>query len=193
MTRMPPHEVRTERLVLRSARPGDGAALQHTLAVSRSDFYPWLGFAAHDPDEQALERVSREAQEKFRAGEFFVWRVWEPQGPLIGTVDLHSLNPEVPSCEIGFWLSSERLGRGYATEFVRAALELAWRDLEVVRIEARCDERNERAQRLVERLGFSYEGTARNDDRDAAGELCSTRVYALTRGDESREGARGPT
>ena len=64
---------------------------------------------------------------------------------------------------------------------MRAALEIAWRDLEVVRIEARCDERNERSQRLVERLEFAYEGTARNDDRDAAGALCSTRVYALTR------------
>ena len=59
--------------------------------------------------------------------------------------------------------------------------EVAWQNLQALRIEARCDVRNERSWRLVEKLGFELEGVAKNDDRDAAGVLCSTKVYALTR------------
>jgi RimJ/RimL family protein N-acetyltransferase len=70
----------------------------------------------------------------------------------------------------------------FAQEFVTAAIEIAHKILEVERIEARCDVRNERAWRLVERLGFTFEGIAHNDSRDAAGDLCSTKVYALVCG-----------
>ena len=177
----PPHEVRTERLILRSARAGDGPALREAIGVSLNEFFPWLSFSAELSDHETMERVSRLGQEHFQKGEFYVWRVWEPEGLLVGSVDLHSINHTVPSCEIGYWLRSDRTGRGLAQEFVTAAIEIAQEVLKVERIEARCDVRNEPSWRLAERLGFEFEGIARNDSRDAAGELCSTRIYALVR------------
>jgi RimJ/RimL family protein N-acetyltransferase len=177
----PPHEVRTERLILRSARAGDGPGLRLAIGVSLNEFFPWLSFSAQLSDHETLERVSRLGQAKFLEGEFYVWRVWEPGGQLVGTVDLHSINRAVPSCEIGFWLRSDRTGRGLAQEFVTAAIEIAHNTLKVERIEARCDQRNERAWHLVERLGFAFEGLARDEYGDAAGELCSRKVYALVR------------
>jgi len=174
-----PHEVRTERLILRSARAGDGPGLRLAIGVSLKEFFPWLAFSAQLDDNETLERISHLAESKFLEGEFYVWRVWEPGGLLVGSVDLHSINRAVPSCEIGYWLRSDRTGLGLASEFVAAAIEIARKALKVKRIEARCDVRNERSWRLVERLGFVFEGIARNDDRDAAGELCSSKVYAL--------------
>jgi RimJ/RimL family protein N-acetyltransferase len=183
-TKQPPIEVRTERLVLRSARVGDGAALQEAIAVSLDDFFPWLSFSAQPGDLETMERVSEVGQKGFEEGEFYVWRVWEPDGPLVGSVDLHAIDRSVPSCEIGYWLRSDRTGQGLALEFVATVVEIAQTVLEVERLEARCDVRNERAWRLVERLGFTFEGIARNDERDAAGALCSNRVYALVRGED---------
>ena len=175
----PPHEIPTERLILRSARAGDGHALHEAIRVSIDDFFPWLSFSAQLGDHATMERVSRLAQEKFLANEFYVWRAWEPDGLLVGSIDLHSFNRNVPSCQIGYWIRSDRTGQGLAQEFVKAAVEVARSVLGVERIEARCDVRNKRAWRLVERLGFSFEGVARHDERDAAGELCSNKVYAL--------------
>ncbi|MGE0623252.1 MAG: GNAT family N-acetyltransferase [Pseudomonadales bacterium] len=177
----PPHEVSTKRLVLRSARAGDGAALRAAIAVSLTEFYPWLSFSRSLSDLETLEHVSQLAQDKFLEGKFYVWRAWEPDGTLVGSVDLHSFNRAVPSCAIGYWVRSDRTGRGYAQESVAAAIEIAQWILRVERIEARCDVRNTRAGRLAERLGFAFEGIARNDNRDAAGELCSSKVYALVR------------
>ena len=175
----PPHEVRTKRLILRSARAGDGSALREAIRVSLDDFFPWLSFSAQLSDRGTMERVSRLAQQNFLNDEFYVWRAWEPDGLLVGSVDLHSFNRAVPSCEIGYWVRSDRTGRGLAQEFVSAVIEIAQKVLKVERIEARCDVRNEPSWRLVERLGFSFEGIACHDDRDAAGELCSNKVYTL--------------
>jgi ribosomal-protein-serine acetyltransferase len=177
----PPHEIQTERLILRSARAGDGLALRDAIGVSLTEFYPWLSFSAELSDLEALERVSRLGETAFLEDEFYIWRVWEPDGLLVGSVDLHSFNRAVPSCEIGFWLRTDRTGQGFAQEFVAAAIEIAHKTLNVERIEACCDVRNERSWRLVERLGFAFEGIARNSDRDAAGELCSMKVYGLVR------------
>lgn len=85
-----------------------------------------------------MERVSRLAQSQFLEGESYVWRVWEPDGQLVGSVDLHSINRAVPSCEIGFWLRSDRTGRGLAQEFATAAIEIAHKTLKVERIEVSC-------------------------------------------------------
>ena len=68
----PPHEVRTERLILRSARAGDGPALRLAIGVSLNEFFPWLSFSAQLDDHETLERVSQLAQSKFLEGEFYV-------------------------------------------------------------------------------------------------------------------------
>ncbi len=96
-------------------------------------------------------------------------------------MDLHAIDRSVPCCEIGYWLRSDKTGQGLAQEFVRAAIDIAHRYLKVTRIEARCDVRNQKSWLLAERLGFAYEGTARHDNRDAAGVLSSTKIYALVR------------
>ena len=175
----PPHEIRTERLVLRSARAGDGYALREAISVSLQDFFPWLPFSAQLSDHETMERVSRLAGKSFLEGEFYVWRAWGPEGLLVGSVDLHSFNHAVASCQIGYWLRSGRTGQGLAKEMVQAAIEVARNALKVQRIEARCDTRNERAWRLAERLGFTLEGIAHNDELDAAGQPCSNKVYVL--------------
>ena len=186
-----PEELRTERLLLRVGRPGDGPALQDAIETSLPDLFPWVPFSGRPCDPETMEAVSRDAQEKFAAGEYFVWRVWEPGGGLlIGTIDLHAIDWSVPCCEIGYWMRSSHAGRGLAAEAVRAVVRCAREALGMMRIEARCDPRNERSWRLVERLGFALEGVARHDDRDAAGDLCSTRVYALT-WDEDGAGSPG--
>ncbi len=174
----PPREIQTQRLVLQSARTGDGPELRRAIELSLAEFYPWLPFSAQLSDLATMERVSQLGETKFAEDEFYVWRVREPDGAMVGTVDLHNINRAIPSCEIGYWVRSDRTGRGYAKEFVRAAMDIARNLLHMRRIEARCDVRNEQSWRLAEALGFTLEGIARHDSRDAAGDLCSTRIYS---------------
>lgn len=177
----PPREVRTERLWLRSGRVGDEPALSDALVSSRDSLHPWMTFALEDHDPVDLGAVCRASEELWEQGSAFVWRLWDPEGStLIGTVDLHEFESRVPRCGLGYWLRTSHVGRGLASEAVRAVVAAGRESLGLVRIEARCDVRNVRSSRLLERVGFEFEGIAKHDDRDGDGRLSSDRVYART-------------
>ena len=53
------------------------------------------------------------------------------------------------------------LNRGYITEALRCAIEYAFAQLKLHRIEANIIPRNARSRRVVEKLGFEPEGLAR--------------------------------
>ena len=113
----PPYDLATERLLLRSARAGDGPALHDAIRVSLADFYPWLSFSAELSPIETMEEVSELGQTKFEEGEFYVWRVWNDADVMVGSVDLRPLDLSIPSYEIGYWLRSDHTGNGFATEF----------------------------------------------------------------------------
>jgi RimJ/RimL family protein N-acetyltransferase len=71
-------------------------------------------------------------------------------------------------------------GHGYVTEAVAELTRFCFETLSARRVEIRMDERNERSWRVPERLGFTLEGTLRNEERAPDGELRNLRVYAMT-------------
>jgi RimJ/RimL family protein N-acetyltransferase len=58
---------------------------------------------------------------------------------------------------VGWILDPEYHGRGYATEAANTLLDLAFGPADMHRVVARCDARNERSWRLMERLGMRRE------------------------------------
>ncbi len=78
-------------------------------------------------------------------------------GRLIGDVMLHFVSATHRSGEVGWILHPDHSGRGYATEAAHALLHLAFDDLELHRVVARVDARNEASLRLGARLGMRQE------------------------------------
>jgi RimJ/RimL family protein N-acetyltransferase len=60
--------------------------------------------------------------------------------------------------DLGFALLPDHTGRGYATEAARAMMSHAQKRLRIARLYAIVTRSNERSVRLLERLGFRYEG-----------------------------------
>jgi ribosomal-protein-alanine N-acetyltransferase len=81
-------------------------------------------------------------------------------GRLVGRVNLNNIVRGVlRSASVGYWVDVEHLGRGLAT----AAVELACvegRGLGLPRVEAGTLVHNTASQRVLERAGFAYYGTA---------------------------------
>ena len=63
--------------------------------------------------------------------------------------------------ELGYWLGEAYWGRGIATEAVRAMVEYAFREFDIVRLEAGVYEGNDASRRVLERAGFTMEGRLR--------------------------------
>jgi RimJ/RimL family protein N-acetyltransferase len=78
-------------------------------------------------------------------------------GRLVGDVNLFLHSQKHRSAEVGWVLSPQHSGRGYATEAAHAVLHLAFDELKVHRVTARVDARNHPSIRLCQRLGMRQE------------------------------------
>jgi RimJ/RimL family protein N-acetyltransferase len=101
-------------------------------------------------------------------------------GRFIGWCSLTRWNPDHRSASMGYCLGQAAWGHGYATEAARALLQWAFDTLDLNRVQAETDTRNEASVRVLEKLGFVREGTLR-EDCVVNGEVSDSWVYGLLR------------
>lgn len=144
-----PVELTTPRLVLRPFRPSDAPALHDYL--SRPDA---VEFEPYDPvGPQECERLAAERaqDERFLA-------VCLASGRLIGNLFVAVDGPPAwHTWTIGYVMHPDHWGHGYATEAVTALLGDLFGRRDAHRVVARCDPRNTRSWRLLERVGMRRE------------------------------------
>lgn len=90
----------------------------------------------------------------------------EEPGKIIGTVSFSDISRVTDkSCKVGYKLAKEAVGCGYATEALTALMNALHESLGIHRMEADILEQNEASRRLVQRLGFQYEGVAKSSHK----------------------------
>lgn len=100
------------------------------------------------------------------AGKAMYWAVaLAPEGAVIGSCDLSEIDRHHQRAEVGFLFNRAYWGNGYAREAMGAVIAHAFNDMDVQRLWARFHAGNAASQRLLERLGFSREGTLRRHIR----------------------------
>ena len=102
------------------------------------------------------------------------------EGKLIGTIDLR-IKPAQLSAEIGYVLSHDYQGKGYATEAARAILDFAFTVLELEKVSATCNSENVASEALMIRLGMKKEGELRRYQVWKAGEWINLLQYGILR------------
>ena len=188
-----PTRIETARLVLRSPRRGDGAAVNAAVIASHHELDKWLPWAIDLPTLDESEAHCRRQQARFILREDLAMFIFarEPdgsEGELLGGTGLHRINWALRRFEIGYWRKSGLEGRGIVTEAVQALSRMAFDVLAARRVEVRMDNDNERSWKVAERAGFTLEAVLRFDSSTPAGEPRSTRVYARVRGAEEPVG-----
>ena len=146
----------TERLVLRAWRPEDAAEafrIYGDPAVMR-----FIGTGATTGSvEETATRLQRYIghHEKFGFG---LWATIEKStGRLIGNTGLTSLDGG-PEIEVGYHLSQEAWGKGYATEVAGALLDYGFQTLGLQTILAVTHPDNVASQRVLEKVGMIRQG-----------------------------------
>jgi len=140
-------------------------------AVERVDlptFVKWL----NDPEvTQFLESsgpMSMEAEErwyaKLQAGEDKVYSIDTKEGKLIGNVGVMKIDWKDRRAVIGIMIGEkEHWDKGYGTDAIETLVRYLFEELNMHRIYLLADERNTRAIRCYEKVGFRKEGTFRED------------------------------
>lgn len=174
-----PDTLRTEHLLLRTPRAGDGALVNAAVAESATELARWMPWATPTPAAQDTEKWCREAAAKWLKREEIHFSMYLPDSEIcVGACGMHHIEWKVPMAEIGYWMRTPYVGRGLMTEAVQAVTKLAMETLKIQRVEIRCDEQNRRSAAVAERAEYTLEGTLRNNSRDPLGELRSTCIYA---------------
>jgi RimJ/RimL family protein N-acetyltransferase len=147
-------ELRSARLLLRPIALADIPAFFEY----RSD--PEIGrFQSFRPErlEDARAFLAATAREPDLPGTWFQLGIFS-EGAMIGDIGIHFLGSDDPQCEIGYTLSRDSQGKGYASEAVSAVLEYLFSVLGKHRVTASVDPENRASIRLLERAGFRKEG-----------------------------------
>jgi ribosomal-protein-serine acetyltransferase len=151
--------LRTDRLGLEPIGPDLAEELWDASRASLAELLPWMWWAA----EASLDSTRAFAEETARlrregmSYQFAVRDGLEMAGAM--GIDIHGAERRFG--EIGYWIRTDRAGRGYATEGGRALVDFAFADLGLYRLELRAGVGNRASQRVAEKLGFQREGTLR--------------------------------
>ena len=149
----------TDRLTLRGMRVSDAPDMyEYARRPSVTEYLTWEPHASVEETRQYLTYVGQ----RYRTGDFYDWSVVDKEsGHMIGTCGFTSFNCPADSAEIGYVLSPAYQGRGLGTEAVRRVLEFGFEELNLHRIEAHFIQGNDASRRLMERVGMTFEGFAR--------------------------------
>ena len=107
--------------------------------------------------------------------------VEKTKGKVIGACGFN-LSEGGPELELVYHFAPAYWGRGYATEAARACLRYAFEELNAPQVVASTYSQNLASQRVLEKLGFVYQGSKRINNLDE-------KFYVATAGQESAGGA----
>lgn len=151
-----PARLCTARLELRRDEVADAEALLCAVEASRAELAPWLDWLTPSYDLAEARRGQRRAREYWDGGDSFQWRLWLGAEPakLVGSIDLHTIDWDQRTAELGYWLDSRATGHGYMAEAGREVLAVTFERLGMRALGLRCHPANARSLATARRLGF---------------------------------------
>ncbi len=160
-------ELFTRRLRLYPATSDLAMVVAEYFFRNRSFFQPALpvlpeDFFALDAQRKRLERQ----QAAMRSGSEMRWLAFHRSDAsfayVLGDLCFTQLAyGEQQSAVVGYQVDERATRQGLATEMLRAAVDFAFREVKLHRLEAFILPTNEASRRTIEKMGFQCEGTAR--------------------------------
>lgn len=166
----------TERLYLRMWNKKDAKELYEY--AKNPNVGPHAGWKPHDNPAESKMIIST----MFLTN--MVWAMIDKEtGKLIGSIGLEEdkFRPDVNSKELGYSLSEDYWGKGLMTEAAKRLISYAFEVLKLDVLMIRTGEKNLRSQRVIEKCGFTYEGTLRRTYRIYDGTIREVRCYSMLR------------
>lgn len=154
-----PINLRGEGLTLRIPTEADAPLVAEAVQRSLPELSPWMPWAVPDYDsEMAAQWIRGEF------GDLHRFVMVDDDGDVVGSCGLNRVDEQNRCANLGYWVHSERTGRGHAVEATRLLARFgldqttgpAYRRLEVL-----MSTRNHASRRVADKAGATFEGTLR--------------------------------
>lgn len=171
-------ELTTPRLLLRTMSVDDAADLfEYASDPEVSRYLTWEPHRSIEESHHFLQGVV----EAYAAGDPRSWAIMHAgDGKMIGTAGVLFWDQAARRSEIGYAMSWAYWGLGLMSEVVREVLRFGFEEMDLNRIEARCDARNSASAGVLRKWGFQHEGTLR-EQFVQHGELWDMLLFAILR------------
>jgi ribosomal-protein-alanine N-acetyltransferase len=152
---------KTRRLVVRPLRGSDYGAWVEAWSKLSPPKNAWdrKPAAPEKLNRKHFAKILREEAKLRQADRSFPLRAFLKDGTMVGDVHLLDITRGVfHNAYIGYFMFNRHWRQGYGKEAVRAALDIAFRDLKLHRVEAGVSPHNRRSQALARAVGLRREG-----------------------------------
>ena len=167
--------ITTSRCVLRKIMSDDRSQIYEGL--SHPDVIRYYGVHFDTLESTQAQMKWYDNLEKEETGIW--WAIcYKDDDRFCGAVGLNNVSEEHHKGEIGFWLLPAYWGQGIMKEVVPEILNYGFQSMHLHRIEGIVETENTNSKKLLERLGFQYEGTMKECELKN-GRFISLDIYAM--------------
>jgi len=156
-------ERRGKKVIVRPYKPTDYEAWKRAQGCShlkRSN--KWDSARRPDPSELTKSKFNKilKSQKKNRDKDYFYdFGIFLKDGTLVGGVSIMDISRQVfQNAYLGYRIYNIYWGKGYGSEGVQLALDIAFKDLKLHRLEAGIEPTNRRSIALARKIGLKKEG-----------------------------------
>lgn len=176
-------ELNTERLILREFNEDDWAeVLAYQSDPRYLRYYHWTSRTSEDV--QAFVRMFLEQQAQQPRTKFQLVVMLKTTQQLIGNCGIRMESAGAHQGDLGYELSPDHWGHGYATEAARAVINFGFSQLGLHRIWSWCIAENIASWRVLEKLGMRLEGRLRENEC-FKGRYWDTLIYGMLKSEWS--------
>ncbi|MCI0774774.1 MAG: GNAT family N-acetyltransferase [Chloroflexi bacterium] len=168
-----------ESVVLRPAELDDAEQFLNLAATNIDRLSQALGTWDPPPTVEGRRKLMDDDLEAAQISNRHWWMI-ESDGRLAGAIDIHGIQVRARSGLIGYWLGSDFTGRGIMTQSLRAAIDWAFAERGLIRIEIQSSIENRASCAVPERLGIRRESIRRQSHviKDRAYDMASYAAFA---------------
>ena len=162
---LPPIHLRTDRLLLRPANRSDASSLLDYYLTNRDHLQPWQPLRKEMFYTLPVQtrRLATMEQQMLSVLALHLLICCPTTDKLLGECSFtNMIRGPFQACHLGFSIAAESQGQGLMHEGLSAAIGLVFDTYGLHRIMASYCHDNVRSARLLHRLGFDTEGTARS-------------------------------
>lgn len=157
------HRAQDGQVTLRPMRADDWAAI-HSFA-GLQEVYRYQAWEANTAEQTRKYVAEAAAAYDDPSQTRFYLSAARPDQHIVGLAQITIHSSEWRCAEIGYTVHPDHWRRGYGTRIACLALDYAFGELGMHRVEATCDPRNTASTRILGKIGMTHEGTLRHTMR----------------------------
>ena len=158
------HESQT--LHLMRSRSDHAAELMEGLTESLNELKAFMPWAHFDNTVESQTQRLKDLESQWNLRKDFTYTLFLTQDDhslkFVGCIGMHLKCLTQTGVEIGYWIRTTEAGKGLCTLATRLIVYTGFEILKLRRMVLLCDTGNEASRRVMEKVGFQYEGTLRN-------------------------------